>query len=185
MPWNTPTDVSTGDNLTSTLWNNQLGANGSLKFVYDELTTTQLKRNVVLYKSTNTVFGAAGNSDIAFDTIISNYGNQQLNFPVTVPITNIPLPAEGMYVITYQYRATAAVIVRSNFFVTTGALVFQYTDTSNTATANVLHSHTIMFFAPATSTTIKLNTQVSAAATITAATPSSTDGSQVLTIARI
>jgi hypothetical protein len=42
-----------------------------------------------------------------------------------------------------------------------------------------------MFFAPATSTTIKLNTQVSAAATITAATPSSTDGSQVLTIARI
>jgi hypothetical protein len=182
--WNTPTDVISGQALTSLLWNDQLGANGSLQYLYDELNGIQLKRHVVLYKSTNTVFAAAGNSDIAFDTIVADFANQQLNFAVTVPITNIPIPAAGMYVATYQFRTTAANIVRSNFFLVSGAITRQFTDTANTTTANVLHSHTVMFYAPASST-VKLNTQVSAANTVTAAAPSATDGSQVLTIARI
>lgn len=180
MTWNTPTDVSTGDNLTATLWNNQLGTNGSLKFIYE----TQLKRHVVLYKSTNTVFPLAGNQDITFDTIISNYDNQQLNFPITLPITNIPLPAEGMYIATYQFRSTTSVIFRSNFFVTANSLVYSYTDALTTG-AGVLHSHTVIFFASSTTTTVKLNGQVSVGTTITAAPPSALDGSQVLTIARI
>lgn len=181
MPWNTPTDVSTGDNLTSTLWNNLLGTNGSLKFLYDQLT----RRNVVLFKSTDTVFGGAGNSNIVFDTIVTKYTNQQLNFPVTVPITEIPLPSEGMYIVTYQFRATASVTVRSNVIVTTGAVTSQYTDTVVTNT-NILNTHTVMFFAPATSSTVRLNTQVSAAVTITSISPTLfPDSSQVFSIARI
>lgn len=181
--WNTPTDVSTGTALTTLLWNNQLGTNGSLQYVYDELNTTQLKRNIVLHKSTNTVFGAAGNADIAFDIIVTDYAGQETNFPVSIPITNIPLPAEGMYIATYQFRCTTAVLVRSNFTVTSGASSYFYAS-AGTATANVLFNHTVMFYAPSSST-VKLNTQVSAAGTITAVAPSATDGSQVLTIARI
>lgn len=184
MSWTPPTNVSTGNALTALLWNNLLGTNGSLKFLYDQITGIQLKRHVVLYKSTNTVFGAAGASDIAFDTIITDFTDQQLNFPVTVPITNIPIPAAGMYAVTFQFRTTTAVIVRTNLFLTSGATVRQFTDTSNTSTVNVLHTHSMMFYAPASST-FKVNLQVSAAATYTAAAPSATDGSQVLTIARI
>lgn len=184
MTWTSPTNVSTGDGLTALLWNNLLGTSGSLRYLYNELTGIQLKRHVVLYKSTNTVFGAAGNSDIAFDTIITDFTDQQLNFAVTVPVTNIPIPAAGMYAVTFQFRTTAANIVRTNAFLTSGAVIRQFTDTSNTSTANVLHSHTMMFYAPASST-FKINLQVSAANTYTAAAPSATDGSQVLTIARI
>lgn len=183
MTWNSPSNVSTGNNLTATLWNNLLGASGSLQWLYNEITGTQLKRNVVLYKSTNTVFGAAGNSDIAFDTIVTDFTDQQLNFAVTVPVTNIPIPAAGMYALTFQFRTTTAVAARTNVLLTSGAITRQYTDT-NTTTANVLHTHSIMFFAPASST-FKINLQVSAAATYTAVAPSATDGSQVLTIARI
>lgn len=182
--WTAPTDVIAGQALTSLLWNEQLGAAGSLQYVYDELTGIQLKRHVVLYKSTNTVFAAAGNSDLAFDTIVADFTDQQLNFPITTPVTNIPIPAAGMYVATFQFRTTTAVITRSNFFLTSGATTRQFTDTANTSTANVLHSNTVMFYAPASST-VKLNVQVSAASTYTAAAPSATDGSQVLAIARI
>lgn len=182
--WSTPISVNTGDNLTATLWNTLLGVNGSLQYVYDEVTTTLLKRNVVLYKSTNTVFGAAGNSDIAFDTVITDFSGQQLNFPVTVPITNIPIPAFGMYIVTYQLRSSAAVVVRSNLFYTNGAITRQFTS-HQTPTANTLFTHTSMIYAPDGNGTLKLNTQVSAAATITAVLPSSTDGSQVLTIVRV
>jgi len=182
MTWNNPSNVSTGNNLTSTLWNNLLGASGSLQWLYNEMTGTQLKRNVVLFKSTNTVFAAAGNSDITFDSIVTTFTDQQLNFPVT-GFTDIPLPAAGMYALTFQFRTTTAVVARTNVFVTSGAFIRQYTDT-NTTTANVLHTHSIMFFAPVSST-FKINLQVSAASTYTAATPSATDGSQVLTIVRI
>jgi len=182
--WTAPTDVVTGQALTSLLWNEQLGAAGSLQYVYDELNGIQLKRNVVLYKSTNTVFAAAGNSDIAFDTIVADFADQQLNFPVTVPITNIPVPAAGMYVASFQFRTTAANIVRVNAFLTSGATTRQFTNTANTSTAAVLHTLAVMFYAPASST-FKINLQVSAANTFTAAAPSATDGSQVLTIARI
>jgi hypothetical protein len=186
MTWNPPSDVISGDNLTATLWNNQLGANGSLQFAYNQYTTTQLKRNIVLYKSTNTVFGAAGNLDIAFDTIITNYGNQQLNFPVTVPITDIPLPTSGVYLVTHQFRCTTAIGVRSNFsFYVGSAGQVQYTFITNSSVAaNVLFTHTVLFYAPLSSK-LKLNTMVTAAGTITAALPSSTDGSQVVTITRI
>lgn len=182
--WTAPTDVVTGQALTSLLWNEQLGANGSLQYVYDELNGIQLKRHAVLYKSTNTVFAAAGNSDIAFDTIVNDFTDQRLNFPVTVPITNIPIPAAGMYIITFQFRTTAANVARTNAYLTSGAVTRQFTDTANTSTAAVLHTHTMMFYAPASST-FKINLQVSAANTYTAAAPSATDGSQVLTIARI
>lgn len=181
--WNTPTDVSTGTALTTLLWNNQLGTNGSLQYVYDELNTTQLKRNIVLHKSTNTVYGAAGNLDIAFDTIIANYADQQLNFPVTTPITNIPLPAAGMYILAYQYRISATNTVRCNVSVDDGSNSYFYVSTI-AHTANILYTQVVVFYAPASST-VKLNVQTSAAGTIAAIAPSSTDGSQVLTIARI
>lgn len=183
MTWNPPTNVSTGNALTALLWNNQLGASGSLQYVYNELNTTQLKRHIVLYKSTNTVFAGAGNADIAFDTIINNYTEQQLNFPVTVPITNIPLPADGMYVATFQSRTTVNTQLRCNFTVTTGGVTYFYADFEATL-LNVLQNHIVMFYATASST-VKLNLAVNLATTISAIAPSATDGSQLLTIARI
>lgn len=184
MTWNTPTNVSTGNALTALLWNNLLGASGSLKYLYDEVTNLKIKRHVVLHKSTNSVFGAAGSLDIAFDTIVTDYAGQQSNFPIITPVTNIPIPASGMYIAVYQLRATVNAFIRSNFFYENAGTTRQFTQ-SVTPVANVLFTHAIAFYAPNGSGTLKLSTQVNNGVTITAVAPSATDGSQVLTITRI
>jgi len=184
MTWNTPTNVSTGNALTALLWNNLLGTSGSLQYVYNELTTTQLKRYVTLYKSTNTVFAAAGTTNIAFDTIVTSYSGQQQDFPITTPITNIPIPAKGMYLATYQLRSTAAVVVRTNFLYQNGADA-RFFANHQTPTVNVLFTDMCLFYAPDSLGTFTVSTQVSATATITAVAHSPTDGSQILTITRI
>lgn len=176
--WNNPTDVSTGTALTATLWNNLLGTNGSLKYVYDNITTS----NIVLYKSTDTVFASTTIINIAFDTIITDYAGQQVNFPVTVPITDIPLPLAGMYMATFQQSGNASATVRTNFNVNDGTNTYRYVSTIHTQ-ANPLYTHTALFYAPASST-VRLSIN-STAQTINATAPSSSGGSQVLTIVRI
>jgi hypothetical protein len=70
-----------------------------------------------LRKSTNTVLALGGNSDIAFDVIQTTYVNDQLNFPITTPVTaKVPLPSAGMYLVTFSMRySVASNITGTNF----------------------------------------------------------------------
>jgi hypothetical protein len=70
MTWNNPSDVSTGDNLTSTLWNNFLGTVGSLKYLYNRSTYSTLAlgtrtTNQSIANNTNVVvtYGSVTNSN--------------------------------------------------------------------------------------------------------------------------
>lgn len=124
--WQAPVDVITGTNLTSLLWNTQLGTNGSLRYLYDTQNTVianALSRNVVLRKSTSTTLTAGGNADIAFDTITANYTNDQQNFPITTPITAIPFPQAGIYMVAFTARYTVVSNVTVKFTVTNGTTV--------------------------------------------------------------
>ena len=76
MTWTNPTDVSTGQALTSALWNNLLGAVGSLKYLYDRSTYSILavgsrSTNQSIPNNTNTVatFDAVTNSNYMTTTV--------------------------------------------------------------------------------------------------------------------
>jgi hypothetical protein len=186
--FNTPSDVSTGTNLTASLWNDQLGTNGSLKYLYDTQNTVianALSRNVILRKSTNTVLAAAGNADIAFDTIYVLRGIEQNNFPITTPVTAVPFPQIGMYLATFSMRYTVASTITVKFTVSDGLAVdAQQNQVAYLANGNII-STAILTSATLTST-VTINVTSSAAGTITAASPSSTvDGNMMLRIIKL
>ena len=183
--FNTPVDVSTGTNLTASLWNDQLGANGSVKYLYDTLNSNTLSRNVILRKSTNTVLAAGGNADIAFDTIVTTYINDQLNFPITTPVTAVPLPTMGMYLATFGMRYSVASNITVRFITTDGAIAtahqnqLAYIANGTVITSAILTSNN-------NTCAVTVNVTSSAAGTITAAAPTGTvAGNMVLTIVRL
>lgn len=175
MTWNTPTDVSTGNALTALLWNNQLGTNGSLAFLS--------ARRVVLYKSTNTVFGGAASINIAFDTVVTTFADQQSSFPITTPVTNIPIPKQGMYVANFQWRFNTAVNMRTAFTYANGALSSSH-QAQSTPVINTLQSDTVIFYAPDASGVLAVTLAAAGATTVSALAQGAGD-SQILTIARI
>lgn len=101
--WTTPYNVSNGDILTESLWNNLLGENGSLQYIYDNKPI--LENSVAVIKSTNTTV-AAVNVTINFNTLVS-YGNITTITPTIG--TTVSLDGEGLYVFTFMFRPTAAV----------------------------------------------------------------------------
>jgi hypothetical protein len=186
--WTAPVTVVNGDNLSALLWNNQLGTNGSLRYVYDVQNTiiaNTLSRNVVLRKSTSTVLAAAGNSDIAFDTITANYSNDQLNFPITTPITAIPFTQAGIYMVSFTSRYSVASNITIKFTVTNGTTVIaQQHQQAYIAAGNVIVS--TMITIESSSCTMTVNVLSSAAGTFTAAAATSTvDANMQLRIVKI
>lgn len=126
MTWNPPSNVSTGDNLTSTLWNNLLGTSGSLKYVYDQISPVNLQ----VAKATNTVIPANGSSVLVFS---SSTGN---NFPFTNGTSSIVFPVTGVYAFSFIYQTSVSTNFRIRFTGVSGFLPLMdtatYTATSNT-----------------------------------------------------
>lgn len=186
--WTAPVNVVTGDNLSALLWNTQLGLNGSLRYLYDTQNTVianTLSRNVVLRKSTNTVLALGGNSDIAFDTITSNYTNDQLNFPITTPVTAIPFPQAGVYMASFTLRYSVASNITVKFTVTNGTTVIaQQSQLAYIANGNVITSALIPI--ESTSCTLTVNILAGVAGTATAAAATSTaDANMQLRLVKI
>lgn len=187
--FNTPADVSTGTNLTASLWNDQLGGNGSVRYLYDTQNTVisnTLSRNVILRKSTNTVLALGGNSDIAFDTIVTEFTNEQLNFPITTPVTAVPFPTSGMYLATFSMRFSVASTITVRFTVNNnvGGVIAQQNALAYPANAN--HISTAILSSEIAGMTVTINVLSSAAGTITAAAPTSTvDGNMMLKIVKL
>jgi hypothetical protein len=186
--WTAPVTVVNGDNLSALLWNNQLGTNGSLRYVYDVQNTiiaNTLSRNVVLRKSTNTVLAAGGNSDIAFDTITANYDNDQLNFPITTPVTAIPFPQAGVYMASFTLRYSVASNITVRFTTTDGTVVIaQQNQLAYIANGNVITSALIPI--ESSSCTLTVNVLATVAGTATAAAATSTvDANMQLRLVKI
>ena len=186
MTWTAPSNVSTGNALTALLWNNQLGTSGSVRYLYDQLSGRQWENRQIFTKSTNTVFAAAGNVDVAWDTRLLYNAGSEKNFSSVVPVTNIPIPQEGMYIFTFQYRATQPTAVRIDvrFYMFDGGASTYLYQTHFTPTANILVQQSCMFYCN-TNSTVKMNLNVSGATTFSYVYPSATDGSQNLTICRV
>jgi hypothetical protein len=185
MTWNPPSDIPTGTPLTTTLWNNQLGANGSLNYILNDVNVTQVKRHAVLWKSTTTTYASAANTSFTFDTVMNFFsGGQQLNFPVTVPVTNIPIPAEGMYIAAFQFTTSVNVVFRINYVVFDGSTTYNYTSTTNSSNSRFVA--TCVFYVPNSSTTLTVFGQSSAATVVSNDNFIASNGaSQLLTIVRI
>lgn len=190
MTWVAPSNVSTGNALTALLWNNLLGTNGSMKYLYDQVNGRQWENRQIFAKSTNTVFAAAGNVDVAWDTrLLYNNGSEKNPPNTSLPVTNIPIPQEGMYLFTFQYRATVSTRIDTRFYLFDGGASTYLYQTHITPAANVLVQQLCMFYCNgpvgATVPTVKMNLNVAAATTITYVAPSGTDGSQNLTLCRV
>jgi len=189
MTWTAPSSVSTGNALTALLWNNLLGTSGSVKYLYDQVNGRLWENRQIFSKSTNTVFGAAGNADVAWDTRLLYNAGSEKNFSSTVPVTTIPIPQEGMYLFTFQFRSTVATRIDTRFFFFDGGASTYLYQTHITPAANILVQQLCMFYCNgpvgAILPTVKMNLNVAAATTITHVAPSATDGSQNLTICRI
>lgn len=99
MTWNTPTDVSTGNALTALLWNNLLGTNGSLKYLYDYTEN----KSLLVGRNVSTSIAANSTYTISWDTLARNNG-----FTVSVPTTSITIPETGYYVYTWGHSFTVA-----------------------------------------------------------------------------
>lgn len=186
--WNAPVNVINGDNLSALLWNNQLGASGSLQYLYDTQNTVianTLSRNVILRKSTNTVLALGGNSDIAFDTIMTYFTNDQLNFPITTPVTAIPFPQAGVYMASFTLRYSVAAVITVKFTVSNGTVAFaQANQLSYVANGNVITSALIPI--ESSGCTLTVNILASAAGTATAAISTSTaDANMQLRLVKI
>jgi hypothetical protein len=184
MTWTAPSNVSTGNALTALLWNNQLGTSGSVRYLYDQLSGRQWENRQIFAKSTNTVFGGAGNVDVAWDTRLLYNAGSEKNFSSVVPVTTIPIPQEGMYNFTFQYRATVSTRIDIRFFMFDGGASTYLYQIHQTPTANILTQQSCMFYCN-TNSTVKMNIQVALATTISYVAPSNTDGSQNLTICRV
>lgn len=112
MTWNNPSNVSTGDNLTSTLWNNLLGANGSLKYLYDNTEN----KSLFVGRNVNTSIAANSTYTISWDTLAMNNG-----FTVSVPTTSITIPKTGYYVYCWNHSFTVATQVHFRILQTSPA----------------------------------------------------------------
>lgn len=152
MTWNTPTDVSTGNALTATLWNNLLGSNGSLQYLFNQFTPFVA---IELYKSANTAITGSGSSVMAFDGYVGS------GFPpMTGPITNISLPTVGWYIFSFAYRTS----VSTNFFIRISNISngFQLLDTGT----NTSQTNTFTAIGLALATTITCTAYVTTASTL-------------------
>lgn len=185
MTWNAPTNVTTGTALTALLWNNQLGTSGSLKYLYDTLTPVATARNIVLRRSTNLTVNAATNTDVAFDTVITTYTNQQQNFTVTTPVTNVPLPSSGMYVASFLYSHSVTSNTTIRFLVSNGVTSeLQASRLAFLATEPVLT--TALIFSESSGCTVTVSVNCANAGTGTAQVPSGTvTGNMILRLVKV
>jgi len=100
--WTNPVDVNNGDVLTTSLWNNLLGADGSLQYLYENLPT--LGNSAAIRKTTNTAI-AASDVTIIFNEVVS-YGNISTITP-TIGASN-SLDGAGYYWFGFYLRQSAA-----------------------------------------------------------------------------
>lgn len=114
MTWTNPTNVATGTNLTSSLWNDQLGGSGSLQYLYQRSRVT-----FGVSKSTTTALTAATSYTFVWDQIDPHAVDMQQNFVTpTFPTANIRLPYEGAYIATLFFRYSVVANVTVIFTVT-------------------------------------------------------------------
>jgi len=187
MTWTAPSNVSTGNALTALLWNNQLGTNGSLKYLYDTLTPVATARNVCLRRTTNLTLASAAASDIAFDSIVTSFTNQQQNFPITTPVTNIPLPSKGIYLVSFSLRWGAAANTAVICSVTNGTTT-EAQMTSVAYIASVNFNSVFQIFSESSSCTFKINVQNNSLASQTATAAAATgtaDGNMILRVTKV
>jgi len=113
MSWNAPSNVSTGNALTTLLWNNLLGASGSLQFLYNRT----LKHDITLVRTANTTVAAGITTLYTWE-----YAETQNNFPYTGPNSNMTIPAGGVWAYMLRTRPNVVSIVYFRLHnVTTGA----------------------------------------------------------------
>lgn len=127
MSWNLPQNVSTGTNLTATLWNNLLGLNGSMMYLFNQ------QKAVVLSRSVSTSIAANSSYTINFDSIPLNNG-----FETTVPTTNINVPITGLYVYAFvhAFNVNTQVLFRMVQTSNSAELSRNYIPTSSTVSYN-------------------------------------------------
>lgn len=102
MTWNPPSNVSTGNALTAALWNNLLGTNGSLKFLYDPI-------DLVIIRQTPTPAIATNSSAlVSWDYV---FGNRGFSLP-SLPFTSFTVPSTGMYLYTFTYLMNVSTNLR-------------------------------------------------------------------------
>jgi len=116
MTWNTPTDVSTGNALTALLWNNQLGANGSLQYLYNNgIGNCQ---SLIINRNASQAIAANSSYTITFDTTIYNNG-----FTTTSTPTQFVQPLlTGFYAYTFVYGFSVNTQVYYRMIQATGAV---------------------------------------------------------------
>ena len=185
MTWTSPSSVTTGTALTALLWNNQLGSSGSLQYLYNTLTPVATARNIVLRRSTNLTVGAATNTDVSFDTIITTYTNQQQNFTVTTPVTQVPLPSSGMYVASFLYAhsVTSNTTIR---FLQSNGITSELQSSRLAYLAGEAVLTTTLIFAEAAGSTITISVNCANAGTGTAQAPTAAvPGNMVLRLVKV
>jgi hypothetical protein len=145
--WNTPTTVATGTNLTSALWNDQLGADGSLQWLYD-----QTRATIAVSKSTNTALTAGTAYTFVWDILDVQAANMRQNIALpSFPTTQITLPSEGTYMATLYLRYSVAASMLVTFSTTIPHPV-DITMRANTGTAA-----TAIIYATANNTTLTVS----------------------------
>jgi hypothetical protein len=156
--WNTPTTVATGSNLTSALWNDQLGANGSLQWLYD-----QTRATIAVSKSTNTALTAGTSYTFVWDILDAAAANMRQNITLpSFPTTQIVLPTEGAYIVTLYLRYNAAATISTNFVTPSYTYTFDMPVRANTSS-----SATALIYATAANTALTVSVIASASGTVT------------------
>lgn len=185
MTWTAPTNVSTGNALTALLWNNQLGTSGSLQYLYNTLTPIATARNIVLRRSTNLTVNAATNTDVSFDTVITTYTNQQQNFAVVTPVTNVPFPSSGMYVASFLYAHSVASNTTIRFLASNG-VTSELQNSRLAFLAGEAVLTTTLIFSESAGSTLTISVNCANAGTGTAQAPSSTvPGNMILRLVKV
>lgn len=102
MTWTNPSNVSTGNNLTATLWNNLLGVAGSLKFLHNRSTYTVLANGL----RTGTNQSIANNTD----TTVTFTSGTNSNYATVVTGTGVfTIQESGVYLLEayFSYASNA------------------------------------------------------------------------------
>lgn len=116
MTWNTPTDVSTGNALTALLWNNQLGANGSLQYLYNNGIGNY--QSLMINRNASQAIAANSSYTILFDTTILNNG-----FTTTItPASYVQPLLTGYYAYAFVYVFSVNTQVYYRMIQATGAV---------------------------------------------------------------
>lgn len=118
MSWNAPSNVSTGNALTALLWNNLLGASGSLQFLYNRT----LKHDITLVRTANTTVASGVTVFYTWE-----YAESANNFPYSGPSSNITIPQGGVWAYMLRTRPNVVSLVYFRLHnVTTGSISVEH-----------------------------------------------------------